>query len=188
MSARDALSKKAIIGAKIKGIFLSFFGWFFACFFGLCFFVGIFLKMEEDKAPGLIFCFVLMVIGIILLIRGTQTTNIVKKCQKYVDIISDQNEANIYDIANTLSQPVNSIITDLQNMISKRFFVGAYLDTDAYKIMFHNQTTNIPTPAVNNSVQQEMNVTTCTGCGAKIRIVKGSADKCEYCGSSITTI
>jgi hypothetical protein len=186
MSAKDALSKNAITTANIKGKILSFIGWIIAGFFGFCFFGGIFVEMKEDKAPGLIFCFICMVIGVLFLIGGTRITNTVKRCRKYADIISDQNEANVYSIASILSQPVDFIMTDLQKMISKGFFIDACLDKNAHRIWFRDRTNSIPASAVSNSAQEEVDAITCTGCGARVQIARGSTGKCEYCGSSIT--
>jgi hypothetical protein len=138
MVAKDAVSRPFITFAKVKGIFLRFIGCVITGFFGLCILIGFFGKPEKD-VRGLIFCLFGMVIGIIVLICGNRTLSTVKRCRRYAEIISGQNEADVHNFAGVLSQPVDFVIGDLQKMISKGLLVGVHLDRDTQKITFDNR-------------------------------------------------
>lgn len=187
MSESNAVSKSAIMVAKIKGKIASIIGWPVTLFFGFIVIAALFTINDEGAVYALIFSLICLFIGIVLIIYGKRTKDRIRRFKRYIDIISNQNETNIDNIAGIISQPVDFVMRDIQSMIFKKFFVGAYLDVNAHVIEFKKLANNVPVQAPqNNAAQLEMLTVVCNGCGACNQIVKGSVGECEYCGSPIS--
>lgn len=79
-------------------------------------------------------------------------------------------------------------------MISKKFFVNAYIDAESNCIVFPGSNNNINaginTAQYNvqpNTNQPEIEYTTvtCKSCGGINKIIKGKVSECDFCGSPI---
>jgi hypothetical protein len=138
MGTSDATSKIFITFAKAEGLFLRIMGCVVIGLFGLSIIIPLF-DSRSKYIPGLIFCFLGVAIGVIILCFGNRTISAVKRCKRYAGIIADQNEVDVHHIADTLSQPVDFVLHDFQKMISKRLFIGAHLDMNTQRIIFDSR-------------------------------------------------
>ena len=119
---------------------------------------------------------VLFVIGGILLKRIANRTKCKgEKYKKYIDLIVNQNQTNIGDIANKSSVPYEDALCDLQDMIDEGYFCGAFIDKT--KRTFNLTRPKEPAPPAKTIILA------CESCGAKVRATEGKEADCDYCGT-----
>jgi len=98
--------------------------------------------------------------------------------KQYINLIVNQGQTSIDDIAAAMGRSNHLAVQDLQTMIQQGFFRDAELDTEKRKIVLVRAMPSF-TPA-----EQTEEILTCKGCGANHRLFLPSVD-CEYCGSSL---
>ncbi|HBF38817.1 MAG TPA: hypothetical protein DDW50_16050 [Firmicutes bacterium] len=135
MEKIDATSKIFTAFAKAKGLFQRIMGCVFMAFFGLCIIITL-LDQRLKSVPGMIFCSFGVVLGVVVLCFGNRTISTVRRCKRYAEVIADQNEVDVQQIADALSQQVDFVRQDLQEMIANRYFTAAQLDLNSQKISF----------------------------------------------------
>jgi hypothetical protein len=173
--------------AAILGKVSTIAGWLIAISFLVSLFAAPYIT--EGVVAYVIFCLVIIALGVLLIIHGKKTKDRIRRFRKYIAIIVNQNETSIDQIANMVQMPVNFVLKDIEFMISKRYFVNAYIDQNTNSISFQgraasaagNQAHENPLP------DSEMQVVLCKSCGAQNEIAKGSVGECEYCGSPLSS-
>jgi len=112
------------------------------------------------------------------------------KYKKYINIVVNQNSANIDNIASAIPTSYENAVTDLQKMINIGYFEDAYIDINNRQlVMPQRQSTYIPPVKSSThtvaSTTPVTKVVRCKNCGANSTITLGGVDECEYCGSPL---
>lgn len=143
-------------------------------------------ERTDTKDTVLILFFIIAGIALILLGRSTRKNAI--KFKKYISIVINQQITSIDNIAAVMSTNYDVCKKQLQKMIDKGYFNGAYIDEVAREIVLSKQYENVSSKSsMNNTPQsQEIQVVACRGCGANNKIAKGSVGECEFCGSPLS--
>ncbi len=187
MDQNTFISKSAVRGTYIAGKVSTIFGWVVAISFLVTWFT-------VDSTPGNAvdiapMCLTYIAVGVLLIINGKRKKDRLRRLEKYLSIIVNQNETSIDQIATMVKKPVNFVLKDMKFMIRKRYFVNAYIDQNTNSIVFPGRVAS----AAHNEIHEdsvpdsEMQVVTCKSCGAQNKIAKGSVGKCEYCGSLLSS-
>lgn len=130
------------------------------------------LEVEEGESLLATLLFVILIFGVtgaLLLFFGIRDKNNLAKHRKYLSIVGSGIFA-VADIAAKMSVPEQRAYADLQKMLNRGFFPGAYLD-------LQNQTLAFPG---SNKVATMV----CSKCGATNTVSSREA-VCEYCGSQL---
>lgn len=196
MSLNNRGSNPALIGDAIKGKIASIIGWPVAIFFSLIIIAFFFAEGDENNTIAVIFCLIVLFIGILLIRYGKKNKNRIKRFKAYINIISSNNLRSIDQVAASISSPVDFVMRDIQKMILKNYFTNAFLDLNTHEIVFQKYADNVPNktntintptpPTPTTGEQVEMLVVSCTGCGATNQVAKNSIVECEYCGTAVT--
>ncbi len=188
MENRNRLSKSKIMVAIIKGKIASIVGWPLAVFWviGLIIYLSPSDMTSGDKASGLLISIIFELIGIALIVYGIKIKKKVKRFRRYIDIILNNNQIVVDNIASIVGKPINIVMTDLQKMIDKGYFKGAHIDKVSHEIVLDRRSENGVSNKVDDSVElSSVKVVECKSCGAKNQVRNGSYGECEFCGSPL---
>ncbi|MDR3643815.1 MAG: hypothetical protein P4M02_01925 [Clostridia bacterium] len=189
MEENSHTSKSAVMSAIIAGKIASIFGWIVTAFFALVFFIGLSTKDDGSggKGAALVIVFFVVVCGVLFIAYGKKTKDRIKRFRQYVGIISSRGVLTVEEVAGTVHKPVNFVMQDIQNMIKRRYFVGARVDLNTHNIEFGDR----PAGTFDGGAQRNaapgavMEAVACKSCGANNQIARGTTGTCEYCGSPI---
>lgn len=176
---RTTMDRKS---ALLSGKSIYVLGW--AClaivFLGLfvCFSKG----FKSDDISTIIF-FLLAGVGLISL--GKKLKNKADISKKYISIVVNDRIIDIDNIAAAIPTSYENATKDLQDMINKGFFEGAYLNEAGRQIVLPKRHEESSHNDSNGTEQIKMQVVTCSGCGAQNSIAAGTVGECEFCGSKI---
>lgn len=177
---RTSIDKKA---ALLSGKTIGILGWISLSIAFLGFFVSISDGIKSDDISAIIF-FLLAGAGLIAL--GKKIKNNADKSKKYISIIVNDGVIDIDNIATAIPTSYENAKKDLQKMIDKGFFEGAYINESERQIVLPKKHQESPYNQSNNAEQNtRMKVITCKGCGAQNSIAAGTVGECEFCGSKI---
>ncbi|MBC2579427.1 hypothetical protein [Clostridium sp. DJ247] len=177
---RTTIDKKA---ALFSGRAIGIFGWISLSFALLGFLVSISEGFESDDVTAILF-FLLAGIGLVIL--GKKIKNNANKSKKYISIIVNDGVIDIDNIAAAIPTSYENAIKDLQKMIDKGFFEGAYINESVRQIVIPRKHQEPLYNQSNNADQSiRMQIVTCKGCGAHNSIATGTVGECEFCGSKI---
>ena len=127
-------------------------------------------------------------IGILLLFLGIMCKKLISLFRKYIYVLSNDPTGSISNLAEATKASESAVIKNLQKMISKKFFVNAYIDYNLNSVIMYNHVQQ--NNSSNNEATQRPNVeeviVTCKGCGGINHVAKNSIGECEYCGSKIS--
>lgn len=182
---RTVIDKQA---AMISGTIIAIIGWISIVFAGLAFVVTLVEGIDSDAVIVIIF-FTIAGVALILLARKIKKS--AEKFRKYISIIVNRGETSISNIAAAIPTSYEIVQKDLQKMIDRGYFTGAYINEMSKEIILpeKQEGSNI----IDKSIQANPNstpetvVVKCNGCGANNKIVKGSVNECQYCGSPISS-
>lgn len=180
---RTTIDKKA---AMISGNIINIIGWISIAIAGLGLLVSLSEGIGSDDVYMIIF---FIVAGGALIFLGREVKKSAEKFKKYIAIIVNNEETSIDNIAAAIPTSYEVAKKDLQKMINRGYFAGAYINETSKEIILpkEQKAYNIDTSEkVNLNTSLEMIVVTCKGCGANNKIAKGNVDKCQYCGSPIS--
>ncbi|MDR3597618.1 hypothetical protein [Clostridium sp.] len=177
---RTSIDKKA---ALLSGKTIGILGWVSLSIAFIGFFVSISDGIKSDDISTIIF-FLLAGAGLIAL--GKKIKNNADKSKKYISIIVNDGVIDIDNIAATIPTSYENAKKDLQKMINKGFFEGAYINESERQIVLPKKHQD-PLYDQSNNVEENtrMQFVTCKGCGAQNSIVAGTVGECEFCGSKI---
>ena len=178
-------SKAAVVANAILGKLLSIVGYVLGTFFLLPTVFGTF-----DDAGTITFAIIVVALCVWAAIKGMQIKRRIRRFKNYVSLISTKQMTSLDSIAASTSQPVDFVKKDLQKMINKKFFANASIDAATNEIIIGNRMASapyIPSAAMNvqSSTQTELEVFSCSGCGASGTKAKGIPSNCDYCGSVV---
>jgi RNase P subunit RPR2 len=175
-------SKLALIGAILKSKVQAILGWTLMMFFV----AGISIELSADAPDpfGVVMSLVCLAVGVLLLVFSFRTKNLVARFRLYVNVLSKQSSMSIYELAMTLGETENRVMSALQAMIDRRFFASAYIDKKQKRLVF---------PLMEEKAQQIREeqealphvIATCSICGAEARVPVGKHCNCMYCDNLI---
>ncbi|MCD7761694.1 MAG: hypothetical protein LUI14_00575 [Lachnospiraceae bacterium] len=172
----------------VAGIWLAFGG-------GLCTLIAI--SDFEEFGIAALMCFLIVAFcGAFLARAGIRRRRLAKNFKLYVSVISGGNDY-IPTMAQSLAMSEDTLKKNLEQLISKKYFVDAYLDVMSNRIIVNGQNRDDDQPASPNadaprtasphsaSEEKEYVTVKCAGCGGINSVQKGHTAECEYCGSAI---
>lgn len=177
---RHTLNKKAYLysgnGIIIFGC-ISLFGAF------VFFISSIFNGFKSSTANGIIFY---LLIGAIFFAVDRKLKTDTANSRKYISIVIRDRVIDIDNIAAALPTSYENAKRDLQRMLNKGFFPGAYIDEEERQIILpqrHRESSKNKSNNITESVK--MQLVKCNGCGAQNSIPAGTIGECEFCGSKL---
>ncbi|WP_310601649.1 hypothetical protein [Anaerosporobacter sp.] len=158
----------------------------FVCGFGL---ISCIVDQEVDTST-LVTAIVFIGLGIWLIKLSRARKKLVFNFRAYVAYLSTDPTGSIEELANSMGTSSDVITSNLKQMIQKKFFVNAYIDSVNKRIVFPNMhvsnTQNSAQFATYNQAKDvEYMTVTCKNCGGINKIAVGKVEECEYCGSPI---
>ena len=150
--------------------------------FVLMFFSFVYLMLVFSDGFGYVVPMLLTGVGGFFLFRFSRKMNASsKRYRQYINFIVNQGQTSIDAMTQAMGITYAVATEDLQKMINKGFFQGAYIDQQRRIVVM---------PAPIQATQQagqtmpQERIVTCGGCGANNRVF-GHVGECEYCGSPI---
>ncbi|MCL2391806.1 MAG: hypothetical protein FWC66_04250 [Oscillospiraceae bacterium] len=111
-----------------------------------------------------------------------------ERYKNYIGLIVNHNQTSIDNIAAATNVPYDTVVKDLQKMITMGYFVGAHIDIAQREIVLARHEPmphpTMPFSANQGQAQMQERVVVCSSCGANNRVV-GFVGECEYCGSPL---
>lgn len=132
-------------------------------------------------------CFLLFgVPGIILIVMANQIQKKSDKMKRYIAIVINGQEYMLENIAAATQLSYDMVKKDLQEMIDKGYFTGAYINATTKELVFKHQPVEMIQGATAQppKPQQPGRQSQCSCCGANNMIV-GDVGECEFCGSKL---
>lgn len=113
-----------------------------------------------------------------------------ERYKKYIDIVINQEQRTIENIASQMGLSYDQTVKGLQKMIDVGYFSGAYIDQANHEIVFPRRQQQV---AENTYVQQsssapsqpQQKAVKCPNCGGNNIITIGRICECDFCGSPI---
>lgn len=109
----------------------------------------------------------------------------IQRFNKYMSIISLENQTSLENISSFCSQSIDFVTNDLQTMINKKFFTNAYINKNTNKFVIKNKNIIVENNTSKKAEKLEIRVVTCKNCGASNNITSTSTVECEFCGSAL---
>jgi len=103
-----------------------------------------------------------------------------ERYKKYIVLVVNHSQTSIDAIASAMGVPRNVAMADLQEMIKRGYFKGAYIDKANREIHIARPSTQPQQET--QAIMPEKRIVNCQSCGAD-NIVVGRFGECEYCGS-----
>lgn len=104
-----------------------------------------------------------------------------EKYKHYINLIVNQQQTSIDNIAAAVGVSYDDAKKDLQKMIDCGYFSGAYIHEGNREFVMEQKQ---PKAEVNSGSAQTK-VVVCKSCGANNTVIIGKTCECEYCGSPI---
>lgn len=111
-----------------------------------------------------------------------------EKFKKYINIVINNNQTSIDNIAAAIPISYDKAAKDLQEMINKGYFSNAYIDVSNREIIlpsYIKQQSERNGSLKNNNEQAKVKSVICKNCGGNNEVIEGQVCECEYCGSPI---
>jgi len=177
---KQQISNLTIIKHKIMGFLANVFGYALVFIFGLTLLFG---KLKD--APSIISVIIFIILGTLLIVCGIKTKKRIQRFNKYISIISLENQTSLENIASSCSQSIDFVTNDLQAMINKKFFTNAYINKNTNEFIMKNKNIIVENNNSKKAKKLEIRVITCKNCGASNNITSTSTVECEFCGSAL---
>jgi hypothetical protein len=127
--------------------------------------------------------------GILILWGAKKIRESGEKYKKYIDVVINQQQHTIDNIAAQVGTSYDNAVKELQKMIDKGYFMNAHIDYASHEIIFENRSTINQFDNSNNSkmeaVASTIKVVRCPNCGGNNTIIVGHTNECDFCGSPI---
>ncbi|AFQ46418.1 hypothetical protein [Desulfosporosinus meridiei] len=172
---RISLDKKTLYPYSIAKVI----GWIFV-FIGSTGVISTYSSTSQNfvgKTAAIMF----LIGGITLIIWGVKLQKQSLRYSKYSALIIDQNISSLDNIASATSLNYDEVKKDLQKMLSKNYFIGAYINESSGEILLPKSKAN---RTYNQSSSEKVPIV-CKSCGANNIVIAGRVSECEYCGSPI---
>ena len=179
-------SKAAVVVSAIFGKISSISGYVFGAFG----FIGFIIESTEKReSSGFIIAFIFIALGILLILKGSKIKRRIKRFKRYVSLISTQQMTSLENIAASTSQSIDFVRNDLKKMIDKKFFANASINAATNEIVIGGmvaQPISVATAQQKQAtIQSDVEMFTCSGCGASGTKTRGVPGNCDYCGSLV---
>lgn len=180
MWKRTTIDKKA---ALLSGKIITILGCISLCIVFLGLFVCFSQGFKKDDVTTILF---FLFAGVGLLALGKKIQGNAGRSKKYISIIVNDGIINIDNIAAAIPTSYENAEKDLQRMIDKGFFQGAYINETERQIVLPGKHQEPSSNQSKNAKQSiKMQVVTCKGCGAQNSIAVETVGECEFCGSKL---
>ncbi len=124
--------------------------------------------------------------GVCLLFVSRRMKANARKYRKYIDLVINQEQTSLDNIAAAMALPYEIVRRDLQKMIDIGYFAGAYIHDTDREIVKPRPAPAEETPEAVVQETAAMKATVCPGCGARNVIPAGRTVPCEYCGTPLS--
>ena len=139
------------------------------------------ITAKEQVYDILMYFIIFICSGGAFLIAGYISRKQAKSYKKYIDIIN-RYITSIETISATAGVPYETAKNDLQKMIEKGYFEGAYINDADREIVIRNQMYDNQ----NTNNANQYTTVTCKGCGATNKVAVNMVTECEYCGYQLS--
>lgn len=146
------------------------------------FLVSISEGFGSDDISTIIF---FIIAGAALVLTGNNITKNAGKYKKYLSIIVNQGITSIDSIASASSVSYEAAKKDIEKMIDKGYFSGAYINDGSRELVLPRADYKESMEQNNNEQHMETKVVVCKSCGANNTVIVGKTAECEFCGSPI---
>lgn len=125
-----------------------------------------------------------LVSGILLIYLAKRTKDSGERHKRLINIIINQQERTIENIASQVVLSYDATVKELQKMIDKGVFNGAYIDYGKHEIVIPTKAEEVP---INQTtvIYPKQKVVKCPNCGGNNVIFVGQVCVCDFCGSPI---
>ncbi|MEQ8235210.1 MAG: hypothetical protein ABRQ23_00355 [Syntrophomonadaceae bacterium] len=148
--------------------------------------IGIVSDPSNDSAGGIIVGLAMIVGGVIVLRKASETKKTAAKYKKYIDIVVNHNIRSIDNIAATVGLSYDVAVKDLQDMINIGYLKDAYINQGNREIVLkQNESAAYAQASTSDQAATQKLAVRCPGCGANNVVVVGRVLECEYCGTPI---
>ncbi|WP_455715022.1 hypothetical protein [Anaerosporobacter sp.] len=190
-------SKSALVISKIIEKIQLCVGWFLIIIFGMS---TILTLVDRSGIKESIISTIFTGLGIWLIILSRKRKKLISDFRTYITMLSSDPTGSIENLALNLGTSQDVVINNLQQMIIKKYFVNAYIDSSNNRVVLAHagvkkntvpnaysniQTASNPNIDKKNEKEEEYISVTCKSCGGINKITKGEVGECEYCGSPI---
>lgn len=107
-----------------------------------------------------------------------------ERYKKLIDIVINQKQTTIENIASQMGLGYNETVKSLQKMIDKDYFSGTYIDQGNHEIVLLN-TNVVQSTGDDPKMIIRQKTVKCPNCGGNNVTNVGQAAVCEFCGSPI---
>lgn len=122
--------------------------------------------------------------GIFMIYSSKKIKIIGEKYKKYINIVINNQQTSIENIASSMSLSCEQVIKDLQGMIDKGYFLNAYIDLGKNEIVFpYKEPFEDSESSDTQMIQQRIVI--CKNCGGNNTVTIGKVSECEFCASPI---
>ncbi len=155
-------------------------------------------NISDFIATVLSFIIIFGLIGIPAVLSARTIKKNLPRYIQYIELIVNQNQSNIEDIALAVGEKVETTTIDLHNMIFTGYLKGYDIDQNNQNILLEetiNQSRNDnSTSETENSGNKVIltkaeriyeDVVECQSCGAKNKVKVGFVSECVYCGTPL---
>ena len=113
-----------------------------------------------------------------------------ERYKKYIDIVINQNQTTIDNIAAMMGLSYDQAAKGLQKMIDLGYFEGAYINQGEHEIVFSKKQQQVVNASMENTnfgeaEQTQQKSVKCPNCGGNNTIIVGRVCECEFCGSPL---
>jgi len=156
---------------------------------GVFFLIGAFVmfvetvRREVDLNTGLFVILFYLVGGGLLINRYRKMRISSIRYKKLIDIVNNQQQHTIENIASLVNMDYKTTVKELQKMIDKGYFKGAYIDHAYHEIRFPVK--NVVATVVQAATAPAKKTVKCPNCGGNNVISVGQVGECDFCGSPI---
>ena len=155
--------------------------------FVLMFFSFVYLMLVFSDGAGYIAPMLLTGAGGFFLFRFSRKMKASSmRYRQYINFVVNQGQTSIDAMTQTMGITYAVAAEDLQKMINKGIFRGAYIDAQRRMLVMPAPVQTAPLQGMGQmgqAIPQER-IVSCSGCGANNRVF-GHVGECEYCGSPI---
>lgn len=143
---------------------------------------------DTSSVLSIMIALVLITGGVLLLRKASKTKKMAVRYKKYLDIVVNQTERSIDNVAAAVAKSYDIVEKDLQDMIDIGYLKDAYIHKGNREIILKQQVFYQAPPqnTVYNQVPAQTKSVRCPGCGANNVVTAGKVSECEYCGTPIS--
>lgn len=150
--------------------------------FGGLMVIGGFQSFKLNPLTGLAW----MALGAFLIATGIQWRMLIKDYRTYMTVLSNDPTGSITSISQATNTSNGIVKDNLKLMIKKGLAKNMAVDEQGNRVLqSSNQASPVAAPPTGAPISVEMVAVTCSGCGAKNKVAKGTATQCEHCGTTL---